>query len=207
MGAVFLLVLVCGVLMTPGLNSTVHPQTRCANNLRQFGGLFTSESMEHGVAAEGGVALFLSYRRKGFIQREREWIFVCPHDPDAREPTTTADSRSYDTVDLTDAEALGALCSYAVRDFARFPIADDGTDPETGEVAWIACDRQGKDGRTPHHDDGLNVLFADGAVQFKDRAFLGIAPEDPIIVGPGSPHPELRKMAFVPEPLPADDRR
>ena len=104
----------------------------------------------------------------------------------------------YDVIDLTDAAAIEPLCSYAFRDLARYPIDADGTDPATGAPAWIACDRQGLDGRTPHHDGGLNVLLADGAVLFKTHADLGLAPDAPIVVGPDSPHPDLRKMVFLP---------
>ena len=203
-GLGLILLLVGAVVLVPS-DSMNMPQVTCANHLRQFGGLFVSESGESGIPDGGGVPLLISYRRMGLIQRGREEIFACPDDPDVRVPTTGADSAIYDTVDVAHPEALAPLCSYAVRDLARYPIDADGTDPETGEVAWVACDRQGKDGRTPHHDGGLNVLFADGAVQFKDREFLGIAADDPIIVGPDSPHPELRKMVFVPAPLSAPD--
>ena len=52
-------------------------------------------------------------------------------------------------------------------------------------------DRQGDDGRTPHHDGGLNVLYADGAVKFLRRAELGLAGDAPIVVGRASEHPVL----------------
>lgn len=202
---VTLLVLLAAIKsLLPSPNRGGWPQTRCGNHLRQFGGIFTSESMEQGHPDGGGVPLLISYRRKGFIQTGREEVFTCPQDPDVHVPTTDADSRVYDSADITDPEALATLCSYAFRDLARFPIEADGTDPETGEIAWLACDRQGKDGRTPHHKDGLMVLFADGAVQWRGREALDIAPDDPIIVGPDSPHPELRKMAFVPVQVDGD---
>jgi len=169
-------------------------QTQCANHLRQLGGVFTCEAMEDPeFPREGGVPLLIAFRRKEFIQRGSEEIFTCPEDPDVHIPETKADSAAYDTVDLSDAEALGRLCSYAVRDFERYPL-----DPKSKEAQWIMCDRQGLDGRTPHHKGGIFVLFADGAVQFKDREFLGLGPDDPSIVGPDSPHAELRKMIIVP---------
>ena len=78
-----------------------------------------------------------------------------------------------------------------MRDFANHPVAvdDDG--------AWLMCDRQGADGASPHHEGGLNVLLSDGSVTFMDRAALGLGPDDPIVVGPASTHPELKKMLFV----------
>jgi len=185
------------VLVMPADRFPKH--TGCANHLRQIGGLLCVEALEHGAYPDhGGAPLLFEWRRAHFIQRGREAVFIYPDDPDAREPVGAAASLLYETVDVTDAAALAPLCSYAVRDFARFPVDPDGKDPETGEVAWVACDRQGADGRTPHHEGGLNVLFADGAVQLWDRERLGIADDEPIVVGPDSPHPELRKMVFVP---------
>lgn len=173
----------------------------CQDRLRQVGGLLTSLAKQDGdFPQRGGAALLLGYRRAHLIQPGYEHVLICPGDKDARAPESHADQERYETVDATNAAAIAALCSYAVRDFARFPVRADGRDTGTGsgELAWIACDRQGKDGRTPHHENGINVLFADGAVQFMNRDALGIAPDEPIIVGPGSPHPELRKLVFVP---------
>jgi hypothetical protein len=169
--------------------SQITPQTTCANHLRQLGGILTVESMEHGYPETGGVPLLIEYCRRGFIQRGREEILTCPGDPDVGVPPPGV----VDTVDVTDAKALGHLSSYAVRDFARYPL-----DEESETAQWIMCDRQGADGRTDHHHDGINVLFDDGAVQFRDREALGLSPDEPIIVGPDSPHAELRKMAIVP---------
>ncbi len=165
----------------------------CSNHLRQLGGVFTSETMDHNAYPEsGGVPLLIAYRRRLFIQHGREETLTCPGDPNVNVPESASDSAAYDTVDVNDTAALGRMFSYAVRDFARFPL-----DPEATRAEWIMCDRQGLDGRTPHHRDGINVLFADGAVQFRDREALGLAPDEPIIVGPDSPHPELRKMLFL----------
>ena len=169
--------------------SQVTPLTTCANHLRQLGGILTSESMEHGHPETGGVPLLIEYCRRGFIQRGREKILTCPSDPDVGVPLPEL----FDAVDVTDAKALGRLCSYAVRDFERYPL-----DEKSETAQWIMCDRQGTDGRTDHHHDGINVLFDDGAVQFRDREALGLGPDESIVVGPDSPHPELRKMVIVP---------
>ena len=40
--------------------------------------------------------------------------------------------------------------------------------------------------------------LSDGSVTFMDRDALGLGPDDPIVVGPESTHPELKKMIFAP---------
>ena len=80
-------------------------------------------------------------------------------------------------------------CSYAVRDFKRFPL-----DPNSKELEIIACDRMGPEGRTSHHRDGLCVLFSNGSMKFMDRAALGIDPWGEFTVGPDSTHSELKKV-------------
>lgn len=169
------------------------PESRCALHLRQLGGIFVSERFEGSVPGSGGAALFLGYRQQGFIRAGREEVLTCPGDAAIFREAPAF----YDVVDLDDPDAVAPLCSYAVRDLARWPIDADGTDPATGAPAWLACDRQGLDGRTPHHEGGLNVLLTDGSVRFVTHADLGLSPDEPIVVGEGSPHPDLRKMVFV----------
>ena len=167
-------------------------QTTCANHLRQLGGVYTSESMEKpGLPPHVGASLFLYYRQKHFIQKTREEVLTCPGDNSVRVPANAADSERYDEIDLAN-PPLDA-CSYMARDFINYPLSN-----EAPSAQIIACDRNGTDNKTPHHRDGLNILYDDGAVQFKDREFLGLTPEDPIVVGPDSDVDLLRQVIYAP---------
>jgi hypothetical protein len=162
----------------------------CQDHLRMLGGVMVHRAEQSGtfLPAEGTTGLIMLYRDDS-VAHGREWVFKCPGDDAVPVPDGAVADR-YATADLSDRAALQSLCSYAVRDFARFPV-------EPGDSsAWILCDRQGLDGRTPHHRGGLNILRADGAAMFKRREELGLALDGPIVVGPDSPHPELRKMIF-----------
>jgi len=151
----------------------------CANQLRQLGGLYIQDSMERGQAPPaGGAAYLVGLARKSGAQPS---LLVCPVD------THIAVAHAFTE---TPPESLGAadlrqICSYVVHDFARYPL-----DEYADEI--IAADAGG------HHGKGINVLRSDGAVQFLDRAALGLGPDDDIIVGPDSPHLELQKLCIVP---------
>ncbi len=75
----------------------------------------------------------------------------------------------------------GATCSYATRDFTRFPLTGDRSE-------WLVCERAG------HHVDGLFVGLVDGSVQFVTREELGLDPDEPIVVGPQSTCEPLSQM-------------
>jgi prepilin-type processing-associated H-X9-DG protein len=174
---------------------------QCRRNLMILCGILTSERLEYGWPDQGGVQLLLEWRKNGFIAPGREHLFICSLDSAASTlPAPTGQAREYETVAASDRDALVPLFSYAVRDFARFPVNADNTDPESGKLAWVMCDRQGPDGRTQHHPNGLHVAFADGSVRFMAKGLLGFAPEERVVVGPESSHPELRKMVFFAEP-------
>jgi hypothetical protein len=192
-----LLALVLGVVGVVLISRPHHrerkPQTACANHLRQLGGIYASEPMELGQPVTGGVHLLIEWFQKGLVPAEYVEVFRCPDDPSLVQPDVYEPLEDdYEEAGAMAPQMLGHLFSYAVRDFERFPL-----DPDSSKAQWIMCDRQGADGRTPHHQGGLNVLFDDGAVQFKDRAALGLGPDDPIVVGPESTHPELKKMIFL----------
>lgn len=167
-------------------------QTTCANHLRQLGGIYTSESMEKpGLPPHVGASLWLYYRQKHFIQKTREEVLTCPGDNTVRIPANEQDSAIYDELNLADPPL--EVCSYMGRDFVNFPLSNEA---EAAQI--IGCDRNGTDHQTPHHRDGLNILYDDGAVQFKDREFLGLTPEDPIVVGPNSDVEILRQVVYGP---------
>ncbi len=167
-------------------------QTTCANHLRQLGGIYTSESMENpGLPPHVGASLFLYYRQKHFIQKNREEVLICPGDNSVKMPANAADSERYDEIDV-DNPPLD-VCSYMARDFISYPLSN-----EAPAAQIIASDRNGTDNKTPHHRDGLNILYDDGAVQFKDREYLGLEPEDPIVVGPEATNELLRQVVYGP---------
>lgn len=117
-----------------------------------------------------------------------ERMLFCPDDPDRLIPKGPEERRAYHPADAAALRLAVGLGSYAVRDFEKFPVAAGET------TAWILCDRQGDDGRTWHHKDGLVVAFSSGAVEFVTSEDLGFASGDDIVVGPTSTHPDLRKM-------------
>jgi len=167
-------------------------QTTCANHLRQLGGIYTSESMEKpGLPPHVGASLFLYYRQKHFIQATREEVLTCPGDNSVRVPSNAEESARYDDMDLEN-PPLDA-CSYMGRDFVNYPLSN-----EAPAAQIIACDRNGTNFKTPHHRDGLNILYDDGAVQFKDREYLGLTSEDDIVVGPESDVEILRQVVYGP---------
>jgi prepilin-type N-terminal cleavage/methylation domain-containing protein len=160
----------------------------CAQNLRDLGGAYQLWQMESpGAAPHPGSAVFLEWRKeRRMIRFGEEDKLLCPGDPSALYPQTDSDRARWDDVDLASPDP--SLCSYAARDTRRHPIGG-------GVRRIIACDRQGADGRTPHHDGGLNVLYDDGAVVFVTRRQLGLDdPDAPLRVGPESEVAVLREV-------------
>jgi prepilin-type N-terminal cleavage/methylation domain-containing protein len=167
-------------------------QTTCANHLRQLGGVYTAESMEKpGLPPQVGASLWLYYRQKHFIQRGREEVLTCPGDQTVRLPANEEESLAYDDFNLADPPVTA--CSYMGRDFINYPM---NAEAEAAQI--IGCDRNTTDHRTPHYCDGVNILFDDGAVQMKDREYLGLTPDDPIVVGPESDVEILRQVIYGP---------
>jgi hypothetical protein len=134
-----------------------------------------------------GSAQLLSWFGPNELRLLDERTLVCPGDEAVVVPEDDAARRAFHPDDAAALRAARGLGSYAVRDFERFPV-----DPASKEKQPILCDRQGADGRTPHHRDCIVVAFADGDVQKMTEEGLGIAPDEPIVVGPDSPTPLLR---------------
>jgi hypothetical protein len=165
-------------------------QSSCMDHLRLWGGVFLGRARQTGeFPVDDDIRLLFELYRQDYVAPGREWVFKCPGDASVPVPNGAA-VNPYALVDLSDRAALEALCSYAIRDFERFPI-----DPEASSDV-LMCDRQGPDGHTPNHADSINVLFSNGSVRVWDRESLGLDPDEPIVVGPDSSHPELRKMIF-----------
>ena len=157
----------------------------CAQNLSQLVRIYVAERAgSPDWEPESGTALFLAWRKaRNPIREGEEPILLCPADPLAAFPLTPEALSSYDTVD--PASAPPGLCSYAGRDYGAFPLSKDAASREPV-------------GACIHHRDGANVAFDDGRTQFLSRADLGLAPGDPIDVGPQSKSPLLRKLCFHP---------
>jgi prepilin-type N-terminal cleavage/methylation domain-containing protein len=170
-------------------------RTQCSRNLGDLGALLQLEKLERpGRGPHEGTARLLALRvETGRVRFGDEEKLLCPGDPHVIFPRTDLDRERWDDIDL--ANVPDGLCSYAVRDRARHPAGPGSRGPRKQVVAM---DRQGDDGRTPHHDGGVNVLYDDGAVKFLRRAELGLDPEAPIIVGRASDHPVLSTVSVRP---------
>jgi hypothetical protein len=175
------MVVICGAMiaLTPRLGGNLTQGAGpCGWSLGQVGKALVGATVHRGAYPEDADARYLiELLRDGYIARRKESYLVCGWDPDALRIESDSDRELFHTADLSDPEMVTQLCSYAIRDFARFPVDLDD------DEAWLLCERMGADGRT----------------RFLRREDLEIAPEDPIVVGPDSPHPELRKMVFLRE--------
>ncbi len=163
----------------------------CRQNLNYLGISYLSWRNEHqGSPQYTGSAFFLSLRKKREICHGDESKLLCPGDQEVAFPGTDEDRNRWDELDLSDIPS--DMCSYEMRDFERYPL-----DPSATTLQIIACDRMGTNGRTSHHTDGLNILRDNFSAKFMSRADLGIGPDEPIIVGPDSPHPMLKKVVAI----------
>lgn len=162
----------------------------CANNLSQLGGLYVVRTEGPAWRPRSGPALFLGWRKDGTIRPGEEAVLVCPGDQSVTPPDTPEARARYDTVDLDHPPA--DLCSYAIRDFKRFPL-----DPESSEPQVIAvC--VGRDG-TLRHKGGVNVLYDNGSARFveiSELEELGLPSGAKPVPGPDSPCPILRVVRF-----------
>ncbi len=159
-------------------------RVECMNDLSQLTQIYLLCLMDDRAKAQkwSGAALWLSMRKgEGLIRRGEEHVLVCPADPAARPPASDAERKAWDDVDL--AHPAAGLCSYAGRDFAKFPL-----DPKTREPQVI--------GACLHHKGGVMVAFADGQVQFMTFEELGLVSEAEKIVGPDSKSPLLRVLRY-----------
>lgn len=165
---------------------------QCQNNLSQLAGIFVAERTEKpGKPRYDGSALWLSWRSDhSKIQEGQEGILICPGDQGISPPDTPDQKARYTGVDLKNPP--DDLCSYAGRDFTAFQLS-----AESKAVQIVACDRNGADGRTPHHKNGLNIGLEDGSARFFDREALGIDPDDPIIVGPEATNEMLKQVVTI----------
>ena len=162
----------------------------CQANLQQLAGLFAAvqAAAAPGWVPPSGPALFLGWRAEGRkIRAGQESVLICGNDPLARAPETPEERAAYDTVDLT--KPPRALCSYAVRDFATFPLTPGGATPEP----IAACIHHGE---TFTARGGVNVAYSDGSARFLGYEELGVSSSDDVTVGPASKAPLLRTLIY-----------
>lgn len=178
------------VILVPQMQERQRRLT-CQQNLRQLGTMYvTMRSEKMGKPPYDGQALFLSWRTKaGIIKKGSESVLICPGDNGVTVPNTPELQAKYDDIDLANAPL--DMCSYAVRNFTQHPIS---VESPTNEV--IACDRNGSDGRTAHHQDGVNMVFDDASCRLLNREELGVSADSPIVVGPESSNDQLKKVVY-----------
>jgi prepilin-type N-terminal cleavage/methylation domain-containing protein len=186
--------LVAAVSVTIPLVQDRNNRLACAKNLKEVGTLFINYQQEHqGRPKYDGVAMFLYFRvTSNDIRKNEESVLICPGDQQVINPNTPELQAKYDDeVDLTNPP--DDMCSYAVRDFTTYPLS-----VEAKEAQIVACDRNGNNGRTLHHRDGLNILYDNGASKFMSREDLGISGDADIVVGPASEHELLKQVVYIP---------
>lgn len=185
--------LVAAVSVTVPLVQERNRRLNCQRNMKELGTVFTLYQQENqGRPPYDGVSMFLYFRVKdSAIKEGQETLLICPGDNQAVNPTTPELQSDYDDIDLSNPR--NNMCSYAVRNFTDHPLLR-----ESKKIQIVACDRQGLDGRTAHHDNGLVILYDDGAAKFMTREDLGLSRDDPIVVGPGSEHELLKQVVYIP---------
>jgi hypothetical protein len=179
-GVGFVVLVLAVLIFTPQPKGIRH-QLQCMDNQGQLAQTYLDASQHRpGWKPRSGPPLWL----EGYgtsIKRGEEKAFVCPADPLAELPETDADRARYELVDL--AHVPRSLCSYAGRDFERFPI----------DAAKAAKEPLGA---CVHHAHYAIVVFADGAARKMTLDELGLASDDDKVVGPDSKSPVLRVLRY-----------
>ena len=169
-------------------------KVQCANNLKNIGTMLVQRMTSgKGMGTKGGSAMLLYTYKLGMIRKGDEKVFLCPGDIIVRQQNLDDPDfrKRYDNIDVNNIDP--DIISYAGRNKKTHPIKADSREKQ----AW-ACDCQGADMRTGHHQGGLNVLFDDGSVEFKDHEALGIQNVDePVVIGPDSNVEFLKQFIVV----------
>jgi hypothetical protein len=161
----------------------------CTQNLSQLAGLLMMQSVSD-PPPRSGPAVFLEWRKRGtLIKPGQESILLCPADPEAVADDTPEGRARWDDLDLDHPPRF--LCSYAVRDFAKFPL--EGRSAEPRPIA--ACLHHTE---TARDRGGAIIAFEDGSVRFVDYEELGISDATELTVGPDAPAELLRELTFGP---------
>ncbi len=161
-------------------------RVHCLENLQSLAGIYAELNVRHPGPddSRSGTALILGWRGgAGPISPGQEGLFGCVGDPQFRRLQTDEDHARYDSIDL--AAPPRDACSYAVRDFGRFPVPN----PPTGNEVFAAC---------TSHPDGAMLALVDGRVRVCTWAELGLTGPEEADVGPGAKSPLLRQVCRTP---------
>ena len=163
-------------------------KVQCANNLKNIGAMLQERAITKGLGMRGGSAMLLQTYTLGLIKRGDEKVYLCPGDVIIRGQNLDDQEfkKRYEHIDLNKIDPL--LISYAGRNRKNHKLLPDSRDKQ----GW-GVDCQGDDGKSGHHQGGVNILYEDSSVVFLDNEALGVGVEDPIVVGPDSTIEELQK--------------
>jgi prepilin-type N-terminal cleavage/methylation domain-containing protein/prepilin-type processing-associated H-X9-DG protein len=158
----------------------------CKQKLSEIGKTFMLYRSHHEdkLPSASGIRFVLApWKAKEIDNNERyAKIYQCPGDRvDSPLDDETKELR------ITDVEqADSSMISYSGRDTRAFPIrySDQGTQ-------LLVCD---DDENEPNHPLGVNVLYADGTVDFFSFEKLGLANPDEFRVGADSPNETFRVL-------------
>ncbi|MCE9638064.1 MAG: hypothetical protein K8T90_20375 [Planctomycetes bacterium] len=189
--AVFAIPCVPLLVLTQGVMPQIEAERQrivCADHLERLARIFVDSQSQGANPPRSGPAMFLAWRKdRTRIDEGVEWMLLCPNDPGAADAEKRETRALYDSVDL-DHPAPG-LCSYAVRDFAKFPLA---ASKDAAEPIAVCL----------HHAETLLVrgvavvAYSDGRAAFVGYEELGISEGSELIVGPRSKSAVLRMMTF-----------
>ena len=186
--------LAAGVVIIIPIAQDASKKSTCQNNLRNLGGILVMKATDKRWPRESGAAFLLQlYLTESQVKKDLV-VFTCPGDEDL----------AYEGGSEKHVELFRQLSRKKLEDgtwdenmtsFAGRNQRDNKLKREADEKQAIACDRNGVDQMTLHHNDGINVLFEDGSVKFMNRDALGLDSEEDIPVGAGGPKP-LDDLAF-----------
>ncbi len=165
-------------------------KTQCLHHQRQIATILAERSLRRGWPKHGGKAFVLSLVADGVIsaaEPKNLEVFFCPACgiPEFEPEMLWAYGRL--TPESLDRTYLNSLTAYAGRRNDEEAYRLEPEDASSSEEPVLAC---------LCHPRVALVAFADGSARQLDRERLGLAPDDPIIVGEDSKSPILKKLSF-----------
>ena len=163
-----------------GVSRSPTHKVACANNLKHLGAMIVQRQVSGKLKYLRGPAFLLEAYRFGFVERGKERVFLCPDDPQSKRLAEPEFREAYAHIDPKNPDP--GLLSYAVRDFERFPLPSSSRGPHE---PLALC---------PWHEGSVNVLYDDSAVEILTAAELGLAPGEPIVLGPSAKSDFLKQF-------------